>query len=428
MSRNPVRAFLAVMMSALMVSAVGCSSSVAPSTTISPPGPAPTGSNWVAISVNGGPLGPGEYVNGGFTTVTVCVPGSTTQCQTIGNILVDTGSEGLRLMSTNAGGTFSLTLPQQTDTNGNPIAECIPFEEGFTWGPVETADVTVGGETASSVPIEVMGSADYPDSEAPNTAACTESGALSGIDSVGTFGAYGVLGVGSFAEDCGSGCATSGPSNSGFYYSCPNNVDSNCTVTTEALTSQVTNPVVMFSTDNNGVIVELPSVPAGSAATGLSGYLIFGIGTENNNGLGNATVYGVDPTYGNFTTVFEGTTYTDAAFLDTGSNALFFDPTNTNLVVCSDVNFYCPVSNEAFTATNEGSNGTPSGQVSFTVANADYFDSADGGDSVFNGLAAPWPGAGSFFDWGLPFFYGLNVYVAIDGQTTPAGTGPYYAY
>jgi len=32
------------------------------------------------------------------------------------------------------------------------------------------------------------------------------------------------------------------------------------------------------------------------------------------------------------------------------------------------------------------------------------------------------------FDWGLPFFYGRNVYAAIEQQSTPGGVGPYFAY
>ena len=32
------------------------------------------------------------------------------------------------------------------------------------------------------------------------------------------------------------------------------------------------------------------------------------------------------------------------------------------------------------------------------------------------------------FDWGLPFFYGRSVYVAVVGRSTPGGAGPYWAF
>ncbi len=34
------------------------------------------------------------------------------------------------------------------------------------------------------------------------------------------------------------------------------------------------------------------------------------------------------------------------------------------------------------------------------------------------------------FDWGLPFFYGVNVYNAIEGQQVPNGAppAPWWAY
>ena len=35
------------------------------------------------------------------------------------------------------------------------------------------------------------------------------------------------------------------------------------------------------------------------------------------------------------------------------------------------------------------------------------------------------PGA---FDWGLPFFFGRNVFTAIEDQVTPAGKGPFVAF
>ena len=45
----------------------------------------------------------------------------------------------------------------------------------------------------------------------------------------------------------------------------------------------------------------------------------------------------------------------------------------------------------------------------------------------FNNLAAPESQTDSF-DFGLPFFLGLNVYTAIADKSTPGGNGPYVAF
>ena len=111
--------------------------------------PAP-GNNVQAIVVNAGPAN--NYFNGAFTSVTICVPGQTTGCQTIDGVLVDTGSSGLRVLSS----VLTLSLPQQAGSNGGPIVECAQFLDGFTWGPVQTADVKLAGEQASRVPIQVI--------------------------------------------------------------------------------------------------------------------------------------------------------------------------------------------------------------------------------------------------------------------------------
>ena len=60
------------------------------------------------------------------------------------------------------------------------------------------------------------------------------------------------------------------------------------------------------------------------------------------------------------------------------------------------------------------------------MANADDLFNNNPNAFVFGQLAGP--STISSFDWGLPFFYGRNVYIAIYGRTTPAGNGPYWAY
>ena len=132
----------------LVVSCGGSSSTPSPSTPSSP------GSNVLAISVNPGPAG--IYANGAFANVTVCAPGTTT-CQTIDGVLVDTGSSGLRILSS----ALTISLAQQKASDGNPVVECLPFVDGYTWGPVQTADVELSGEKASSTPIQVISGSDY---------------------------------------------------------------------------------------------------------------------------------------------------------------------------------------------------------------------------------------------------------------------------
>jgi hypothetical protein len=393
-------------LSAMLVVSTGCGGGSSNSSSGST-------SNVQSITVNTGvataPPTNEAYVNGAFTSVTLCAPGSSSDCQTIDGILVDTGSFGLRVLAS----ALSVSFTQQTDSSGSPVVECFPFLDGVTWGPVQTADFTIAGEKVSSLPIQVICSSNFPN--VPS--GCTSYGSPN--DDLASLGGNGILGVGNYAQDCGSACTETGGANPGLYYACPN---SGCVVTTESLSAQVINPVASFPVDNNGVIIELPS--ATGAETSISGSLIFGIGTQSNNGLGSATVYTIDSS-GNFTTSYGGATYTDAAFLDSGSNGIYFlDTQTTGIPTCTDHNFwYCPASTMSLTATNQGANGA-SGSISFTVGNADTLLS-NSNDGVANGLAGPQSG---MFDWGLPFFYGRNVYTAIAGASTPGGAGPYWAY
>ena len=409
-SRIPATAALAFFVAFVSNTISGCSGSGTSSIT-TPPAPSPT-ANVLPISVTTGPAAAvnAPVVNIAFTSVTICVPGSTTQCQTIDGIMVDTGSPGFRVLAS----ALTLSLPQQKDSGGNPIAECVQFEDGESWGPVQTADISMAGEKASSAAIQVIGSTSFPN--VPTS--CSNLGPVE--DDLASFGANGIVGVGNFVQDCGAACTVSGAQNAGFYYTCP---ATGCSVTTQALAQQVSNPVSFFASDNNGVVIELPA--ASGAETTLTGSMIFGIGTQSNNALGSATVYTIDPNTGNITTTFNGQTYTDAAFLDSGSNAIYFlNAATTGMSTCADLTFwYCPASTANFSATNQGANGA-TGSFSFSIANADTLTS-NSNDGVAPGLGGPNPGA---FDWGLPFFFGRNVYTAIEGRSTPGGQGPYWAY
>jgi hypothetical protein len=372
--------------------------------------PATTAYNVLPIIVDGGPPGIAPYyVNGLFASVRVCAPGSTTQCQTIDHVLVDTGSVGLRLLSAAGDGQFSLSLPQQKAPDGNPLVECLQFVDGFTWGPVAVADIYLGSEVASSTPIQVIAPADVP--EVPSS--CNNTG--TNENTLSLLGVNGILGVGLFLQDCGEACSQQ---LFNLYYSCPN---TGCVETQVPTVQQVQNPVALFANDNNGVIVKLPAVSNAGQAT-VNGFLVFGIGTQSNNGLDGAVVYATTAV-GSFTVTYKGKPYA-SSFIDSGSNGLYFlTAADAGLPLCSiNSSFYCPTTEKSFTTTNEGSNGV-SGAVTFNIAHAEtLFDS---GNTAFNNLGGTFSGA---FDYGLPFFFGRNLYVAIENQNTPGGVGPYWAY
>jgi Protein of unknown function (DUF3443) len=374
---------------------------------------ASTGSNVITVVADQGPQNIG-YTDGLFATVTLCEPG-TSNCQTFDHLLVDTGSVGVRVLESE----LKLALPAITNTSGAGLAECTPFVDGTSWGPVKRADVRIGGESASNLSVQVIGENTY---AMPGT--CTGTP----ITDFQSLGSNGILGVGIYLQDCGKSCQSTGISNPGLYYACTS--AGACSATAVPLTLQVAHPVAAFPVDNNGVIIQLPSVPSGGLPS-TSGSLIFGIGTQANNDLGTSTVLPVD-SLGFVTTTYPvgGTAY--SSYLDSGSNGLFFLSTLvTNIKACTGglKDFYCPSSIMSLSATISSSNGA-STNVAFNVANVSTLNAKN---FVFSDLAGPMPGFPKDttvpgFDWGLPFFFGRTVATSIESKSTPAGTGPYFAF
>jgi hypothetical protein len=402
-----------------------------------------TSSNSAPLFVNFGPNGntgnPNTaHYNGLLTTVTVCLPG-TNDCQLIPDVLVDTSSVGLRVLNSALTTVPATELTTIRDSHGNQMEECVQFADtSYVWGPVLFADVGLGGELAPSVPIQVIGDTTYP---VPSSG-CLSLGAGPSLDTAAALGANGILGIGTGVgalvtggsvvpspQDCGYNCAA-GQTFPGYpYYVCPNNV---CQTAALPVAQQVANPVAFFTADNNGVEISLPAIPAAGApslpytssqGTGLvpAGLLIFGIGTESNNGLGSATVYTLDGN-GNFPTItFGGQSYTSAGILDSGANALYIsNPQALGVLNCTDNPYYCPGLTESFPLAPAGLNGS-AGTVTLNIANADTLLGTNPDFAAFDNLGGE-SGRGlssDYFDLGLPFFFGRTVFVGIAGTTVP---------
>ena len=389
---------------ALCLSAIACGGGGGGGAGITSP-PPPT-SNVASVIVDQGPGG--SSVNTLFTSVTVCVPGSTTSCQTIDHIQVDTGSYGLRILAP----VLTLTLPVETLPTGSSLAECTQFVDGYSWGPVALADVQIAGETASSVPVQVIGDSRF--TTVPSQ--CSGTGGTQ-EDTVALFGANGILGIGPFETDCGD-CDTN--TAHGLYYACA----TTCVETTVPITLQVPNPVTHFAADNNGTIIELPAVDSAGAVT-LTGSLIFGIDTQSNNASGSQTVLTTD---GNAQLLMTYNSQPLAkSFIDSGSNAIYF---TDGIVTCQKpglTTFYCPANTLSLGLSIQGANGVMVNNLTFEVGNTETMLTANPTFNVLPMLAGTNPNADSF-DYGLAFFFGKRVATAVENDKTSVGTGPYIAF
>jgi hypothetical protein len=377
--------------------------------------------NELRVVVDSGPAGTTGNVNRLYTTVTICVPGSATQCQTIDHVLVDTGSTGLRLLASAIRPT--LLLSKVNAASGFALINCAQFVDGsIAWGPVAKADVQLGAKTASNASIQIVGDPAFNGSAAgncPGTSTVVTSGDL---------GANGIIGLGLWSEDCGSFCASS--LLNGFYFTCTN---SSCTTATAALArtadQQVKNPVPLFASDNNGFVVSLPAVSAAGASS-LLGSIFFGIGTQANNLFNSGTILRLDG-FGYFTTLFEGRTL-GTSFTDTGSNGIYFESLSAPPIpLCAAplAGFYCPVASKTLSATMRDQVGTMAA-VSIQIDNA-LSQLSSSRNAVVPGLSGN-IGDTQIFDWGLPAFYGRKVFVGVEGKTSTLGSvavaGPFNAF
>ena len=370
--------------------------------------PVISGRNVMTLTVNGSNCVVHNnqlYPNKPCVSITICNPGSTTTCQTVNDMLLDTGSYGIRVFKT---AIPNLTLSQVTSAQGGSLAECVKFADNTSeWGPVKMANVTMGTEDPITIPIQVI-----------DPSFGTVPGGCGTPDAnVDVAGFNGIVGVGLFTDDCPSNTCTGNHIANGRYFTCSG---SSCAGGTATLESDlVQNPVSSLSTDNNGVILELPSISTAGAQS-VSGYLVFGIGTESNNEPSSSVHAYTTNTNGEFDTNFNGQEFD--GIVDSGSNGLFFTPTSS-VPACSGTSWMCPSSLQNLSVVTNSVDQSASATVNFQISNAnDLFNS---GNAAFTDLGGD---SSQFFDLGLPFFLGRNVYIGFESKSSTLASGTYWAY
>lgn len=387
----------------------------------------PQGSNTTEIVVDSGPatgfaLG---AANLPYVTVTVCAPAPSTACVSIDHVFLDTGSIGLRVLRS---AVASLGLPAIAAEGGGVVSECYPFVVGAVWGPLARADVRIGGEAASNLPVQLIDDGVPALAEPPADCVRAANGEL--LKSVTSLQAKGVLGVGMLSYDCGLVCEAGDYSGYTLYYRCDSG--GACTATPVRAEQQVQNPVSHFAQNNNGTVIVLPALSEVGASV-ARGRLVFGIGTQTNNQpLAQGSLLRVEtdpasPSYLYISATVGGVNY-PYGYIDSGSNGLFFDDATLSTRCAGNGAggaWYCPASAQKRTVVMADTLGGVA-QVDLSVANADVlFASANTAFANLGGAAgAASPGA---FVFGLPFFYGRKVYTSIWGQAL-ASNGPWYGF
>jgi hypothetical protein len=344
-----------------------------------------------------------QTVNLPYVSVKICA--SATNCTTVNHVVVDTGSYGLRVLQSALPAGFSSSLTPEMANGSSYVAECVSFLDGFMWGRVVTATVQLNGETASSLPVQIVGDTAVPgisSSSIPSTCTGTGTG-LPDESNLAGIGGNGILGVGLFTND------------NQLYYTCPNG---SCALYSP--TQQVSNPVPDFPVDNNGVILQMPAVPNGGAVT-ATGVLTFGVGTETDNSTSGLQWLAAD-SYGNITVTLQSTTY-NSSFIDSGSN-FYYVPLINNVPTDSNGN-YTPASLTTYPLLLTPNTGTGSAiSQSMLVVNPAQIPSAS---LAIDDVDIDVP-SNTSADIGMPFFYGKSLAFLINGASINSGalTGPQY--
>lgn len=360
-----------------------------------------------AMTVNVVPLTvrmPHSGFNRMVVSVTLCDPG-TDHCATIDNVMVDTGSTGLRLESSAI--PPDLNLPAFTTTDGKPLAECLRFVHDDAWGPLYRTDMRIGGLTAKNLPVQVIA-----DDLRPRPAECPMSTAKPTSN--------GTLGIGPHLLDCQGACAQNA-SRPGVFVK--NTGSWQPFLGSVPIESRLPNPVSLFAQHGNGIVLDLPASPEGGTGE-IAGTLTFGVGTAANNGIRGAQILHIDAN-GLFTTRYGGVDYPES-YIDSGTETYIL--ADKGLPQCPGMTWaFCVSPSRTLETTMVGTDGRMV-PVLFTLG--DYRDALDRHVGAWDGFAEVAESSSRAFVWGAPFFLGRRVALVFDGRATgetKGVPGPFYA-
>ncbi len=340
--------------------------------------------------------------HGGFNrmvvSVTVCEPG-TERCNTVDDVMVDTGSTGLRLEAS-AVPTW-LRLPPSLGPGGKPLAECLRFVHDTAWGSLHRADVRLGRMTARDLPLQVID-----DQDGAQPPACPHSDVRPTSN--------GTLGVSQHLFDCQGTCEQRAEAPGVFVR---DGTGWSPIAGTVEPAYRLPNPVSYLPGHDNGIVIDLPSPPAGGARE-VVGTLTFGVTGIADDSVGTAGILHLDAA-GRFTTVLGGRSY-PASYIDSGTETYVLR--DDDLPRCRDMSWaYCVEPRRILDAEMVGSDGR---MVPTRFGVGDYQGTRERHAGASNDIAEVAEPRSATFVWGAPFFLGRRIALVIEGKSIPGVSIP----
>ena len=363
----------------------------------------------------------GDKCNKLYVAVTVC--NAAQQCRTVPDVLVDTGSPGLRLFRSALAG---LELDAVT-ARGHPVGNWGRFTSGALWGTLHWAEVRIGGvATAAAIPIELF------DNPGPDESLPSGYGSADARSKLRMTVGNGILRISpqSFAEV-------------GYYvnvgsHGVRSKSDWEPVKIHDAL--KLANPIGHFPAPyDTGSVIRLPEVDWAGGQSTAQGWLGFGLGrpTAALFPQGSRLIVHELDQRRRFPAVVEQRAVDMT--LDSGSNFLVLSldppgfPAHPNFARCYNPAALTPIDLRFPSAGRDIELARP-----LLVGSADQLHKARQGCAVLPTIAAgprPEPGAAGAPDarrtnvLGLPFFFGRSVATGLKGavnpyvQSAPKGAG-----